>query len=162
MEEETGKKNFRTVTIAIILLIVFILILILFLYLIRRPALFGSFAQSSGSSSKSTTTTSSVITPQEISFDNSYIFASPLRAATSVELVRITVYVLDGQGMGVSGQKAVLGGGSTVLHIYPVNDVTDESGRAVFDISADSSGLYIIEASVNGKKLNQKVSVNFD
>ena len=161
MDDENGKKNSRTVKVAIILLIVFVLILILFLYLVRRPALFGSFAQS-GSSSTTTNKTTEVITPQEISFDNSYLFASPLRAATGVERVRITTYVLDGQGMGVSGQKVILGGGSTVLHVYPINEVTDESGRAVFDISADSAGLYIIEASLYGKKLNQKVSVNFE
>lgn len=153
-------KNSRIVIIALIILIIFVLILVLFLYLVRRPALFGSFAQSGGLTP--TTPDSTLITSQDISFDNSYLFASPLRAAVGVERIRITAYILDGQGVGVSGQQVILGGGNSALDIYPINQVTDQSGRAVFDISADSPGLYLIEASVGSKKLNQKVTVTFD
>lgn len=159
MEEENGKKNSRTIITALILLIVFVLILILFLYLIRRPALFGSFAQSGTTSSTDTTT--SVITPQSVSFDNSYLFASPLKAAVNVERIRITAYILDGQGMGVTGKEVILGE-SEAIHIYPISKVTDGSGRAIFDISSSQAGLFTIEASVDGKKLNQRVTVTFN
>lgn len=159
MEEENGKKNSRTLITALILLIVFVLILILFLYLIRRPALFGSFAQSGTTSSTDTTT--SVITPQSISFDNSYLFASPLKAAVNVERIRITAYILDGQGMGVTGKEVVLGE-NEAIRVYPISKVTDGSGRAIFDISSSQAGLFTIEASVDGKKLNQRVTVTFN
>lgn len=160
MEDQNTHKNSRTVTVAIILLIIFVLILILFLYLIRKPALFGSFAQS-GTSSSTTTNTVETITPQNISLENSYLFASPLKAAAGVERIRITAYILDGQGMGVVGKNVVLGE-SASLRVYPINAVTDTSGRAVFDISSDKTGLFTIEASVDGKKVSQKVSVTFN
>jgi len=153
-------KNSRTVIIALILLIIFVLILILFLYLVRRPALFGSFAQSENFTSEPTD--SEVITPQSISFDNSYLFASPLKAAVKVERIRITAYILDGQGMGVSGKQVILGNNDTNLQIYPISPVTDDSGRATFDVSSTEAGLFTIEASVGGKKLSQKVTVSFN
>ena len=159
MEEESSKKNSRTLITALILLIIFVLILILFLYLIRRPALFGSFAQSGTTSSTDTTT--SVITPQNISFDNSYLFASPLKAAVNVERIRITAYILDGQGMGVSDKKVILGENESI-RVYPISGVTDGFGRAIFDISSSQVGLFTIEASVDGKKLNQRVTVTFN
>jgi len=158
--KEPSNKNSRTVIIALILLIIFVLILILFLYLIRKPALFGSFAQVENSGS--TMTQPTVITPQSVSYDNSYLFASPLRAAVSVERVRITAYILDGQGMGVSGKQVTLGNAATSLHIYPITLATDDSGRATFDILSDQAGLFTIEASVDGKKLDQKVTVSFN
>jgi len=158
---EEHRKNSRTVTVAIILLIIFILILILFLFLIRRPALFGSFAQSDSSTSTLTKSTE-VITPQSTSYDNSYLFASPLKASISVERVRITAYILDGQGMGIAGKQVILGNNDMGLHIYSVSQVTDSSGRATFDVSSDQVGLFTIEASVDGKKLNQRVTVSFN
>ena len=155
------KNNSRTLTVAIILLIIFVLILILFLYLIRRPALFGSFAESQ-TTSITPVTTPTTITPQNVSIDNSYLFASPLKAAVSVERIRITAYILDGQGTGVSGRQVTLGGDNTSVRIYPISPVTDEYGRATFDIMGNSAGLFTLEASVDGKKLGQKVTVNFE
>lgn len=164
MEEDNhGRKNSRTFVLALISLIVFVLILLLFLYLIRRPALFGSFAQGESSSSILATPTSNSSTKSgEVSFDNSYLFASPLKASAGVERIRITAYILDGQGMGVSGKEISLGSSDLSVHVYSVSPTTDDSGRATFDISSDKSGTFTLEASVSGKKLNQKVSVTFN
>ncbi len=158
---EERRKNSRTIITSLILLIIFVLILVLFLYLIRNPAIFGSFAKSD-SVSVSPTATTKDIAPQNISVDNSYLFASPLRAAVGVERVRVTAYILDGQGMGVAGKKVILGNSNSALTIYPVSDVTDESGRATFDIMASQAGLFSIEASTDGKNLSQKVTVTFN
>ncbi len=165
MEEDKNNKderryNSRNIVIAIILVIIFLLILILFLYLIRNPALFGSFAQSEYQGT--TTSEPSNITAQNISFDNSYIFASPLKAATSVERIRVTVYILDGQGMGISGKEVSLGNNTSGLSIIPISPVTDDYGRATFDVSAEKPGLYTVEASVGGKNLLQKVILTFN
>ena len=160
MEEDGAKNNSRTITVAVILLIVFVLILILFLYLVRRPALFGSFAQTSETSSSDTVGTTP-IKPQNVSLDNSYLFASPLKAAAAAEKIRITAYILDGQGMGVPGKTVVLGQNSSIS-VSPIKPLTDESGRAVFDVSSNSVGLFAIEASVDGKKINQRVTVSFE
>jgi len=154
-------NNSRTVIIALILLIIFVLILILFLYLIRRPALFGSFAQTESGSITATATPTS-ITPQSISVDNSYLFASPLKAGVGAERVRVTAYILDGQGAGVAGKQVTLGNSLTSVQIYPISPVTDDSGRATFDITSNTSGLFTIEASVDGRTLSQKVTVSFE
>lgn len=158
MEEHS--KNSRTVIIALILLIIFVLILILFLFLIRSPALFGSFAQSE--STTVTATSVPAITSQSVSYDNSYLFASPLKASVGGERIRVTAYILDGQGMGVPGKEVVLGNGTSTFHIYPINQVTDSVGRATFDVASDQAGMFAIEASVGGKKLNQTVSLSFN
>jgi len=160
-EKNKTDKNSRMVILAVISLIVFVLILILFLYLIRSPALFGSFAQSENFETTTSSTTPSNVT-SGISFDNSYLFASPLKAAVSAERIRITAYILDGQGVGVLGQEVVLSGSDTSLHIYSISPATDESGRATFDITSDKAGSFQIEASVKGRKLNQKVNVTFN
>lgn len=155
-------NNSRTITLAVILLIFFVLILILFLYLVRHPALFGSFAQSETGDVVATPNTATYdITPQGISFDNSYLFASPLRAAVSVERVRITAYILDGQGIGVANKKVSLDTDSNVF-VTPISPTTDSSGRATFDISSDTPGATNIKASVDGKKLDQEVVVTFN
>lgn len=160
-KEERPQKNSRTLIVALVLLIIFVLILILFLYLIRRPALFGSFAQSETTSVTQTAAPTS-ITPQSVSIDNSYLFASPLKASVNVERVRITAYVLDGQGMGVPGKQVTLGGSNSSVQIYSVSPVTDDYGRATFDITGSVAGLFTFEASVDGKNLGQKVTVSFE
>lgn len=163
MEEEKRPGNSRTIVFALISLLVFILILILFLYLIRSPALFGSFAQSENTTSiLNSPQSNSSTTVSGVSFENSYLFASPLRASVGAERIRITAYILDGQGIGISGKEVVLVGSVSSIHIYPISPVTDASGRATFDVSGDSVGNFVIEASVGGKKLNQNVSISFN
>lgn len=156
------QKGSRTITIAIILLVVFVLILVLFLILIKKPALFGSFAQVNETSVTAVATEAPVSVPQSISVDNSYLFASPLKAAVSVERIRITVYVLDGQGMGIAGKEVTLGNSDSVLHFYPISPTTDSYGRATFDVTGDQAGLFTIEALVDGQKLTQKVTISFN
>jgi hypothetical protein len=155
------KNNSRTVIIALILLIIFVLILILFLILIRQPTFFGSFARSETTGS-TPAAKPSVITPQSISLDNSYLFASPLKAAVNVEKIRITAYILDGQGMGVAGKKVILGNLAPSLTVSPISDVTDAYGRATFDVLSSQAGSFTIEGSIDGKSLPQKVTVTFD
>lgn len=156
------QKGSRTITIAVILLIAFILILVLFLILIKKPALFGSFAQVNETSVTAIATEAPVSVPQSISLDNSYLFASPLKAAVGVEKVRVTAYILDGQGMGISGKEVTLGNSDSTLHFSPVSPTTDSYGRATFDVTGDQAGLFTIEASVDGQKLTQKVTISFN
>ena len=124
--------------------------------------MFGSFAQSGSETGSIGESNTSVVSSQSISYDNSYLFGSPLKAAASFEKVRVTAYILDGQGMGVSGKKVVLGNDNNGLQIFPISDITDDLGRAVFDVSANQAGLYLIEASVDGKSLGQRVTLSFE
>ena len=74
--------------IAIILSVVFIISLILVIRTIISTKKNGNNKQST------------------VSLENSYLFASPLQAkADGKEKIRLTVFVLSGQGLGVQNQK---------------------------------------------------------
>jgi len=92
---------------------------------------------------------------------NSYLFASPLRAATDgQEKIRVTVFLLDSSGRGVAGQVVFLRE-SERLAISSVQPTTDELGRAIFDISAREAGEYLIEARVGNQTLPQRIKISF-
>jgi len=156
MEEERGNKWPRYAVYSLIVIVVLLIILILFLYLIKSPLIFRS-----GASTLTTSTTVSGVIP-EVSPDNSYVFASPLRAKTGGEKIRVTVFVLDSKGLGVSGKKVIIGSGD-LLQITPIQPVTDGAGRASFDVSSQGkSGTFIIQAVADGTKLIQTASISFD
>jgi hypothetical protein len=120
--------------------------LIASLYLVARTTIFQKRA--------SNTNTSYVL-------ENSYIFASPLQAkADNKEQIRITVFLLDGRGLGVANQSVSL---SLPQNISITNqqEVTDNTGKAVFDIISSSPQTFHITASVNDAKLPQKVRIIF-
>jgi hypothetical protein len=158
MNDENVSKWPKYATYSFLALAFLIIILILFLFLIHSPLIFKS-----GASSlllPSTTTTGAVTS--SVSIDNSYVFASPLRAKTGGEQIRITVYVLDSRGLGVAGKQVTVGGGSS-LQVTPVQPTTDSQGRATFDVSSDSPpGVYVIQASVDGQTLTQEATISFD
>ena len=158
-EKNTSTKSTKVAIFSLIIVIVLLIILILILYLLKSPLLYRSSAYSDTTTVISVPTTTEV--SSSISTDNSYIFASPLTAMTGGESIRITVYVLDNRGLGVSGQKVSLGNPGA-LTVNAVQPVTDGQGRAVFDISSVKTGAYIIQASVAGTSLPQEANVTFD
>jgi hypothetical protein len=133
---------------SLLLLVFLLLTLLLSVGLVLRITIF---------SGKATGTTSS----SEVALGNSYLFASPLQAkADTKELVRITVFILDGRGLGVPNQPVKLDHpGSISLH--EIQPTTDDTGKAVFDLSSPSTGKFEISASSNGKTLPQRVRVVF-
>lgn len=98
----------------------------------------------------------------EVVGENSYLFASPLRAkADGLEKIRLTVFLLDGSGMGVS-KKTVEMNRDQRLMVEEIQKVTDDTGKAVFDISTGISGQYNLSVKLEGKEMAQKVRVVFD
>ena len=97
-----------------------------------------------------------------VSISNSYVFASPIRAKASGDLIRITIFLLDDEGNGIFDKKVNLKVGEGNIEIKEVQSLTDETGKAVFDITSDTVGLYTIEAFTNELVLPQKVKVTFD
>jgi len=157
MDNERNNKWPKYAVYSLIVIVVLLLILILFLYLIRSPLIFKS-----GASSLTPSSNGSQVNISSLSLDNSYIFASPLRAKTGGEKIRITVFILDTRGLGIAGKKVIVGGGNT-LQVTPVQPVTDAQGRATFDIASDTStGVYIMQAVVDGKNLVQTATITFD
>ncbi len=107
------------------------------------------------------TTSSRASGPGQISLDNSYIFASPLSAcADGLSRVRLTVFLLNTQGFGVSAQKVQLNL-ATDLTLEKGQDVTDSFGKSYFDISSTKAGDFPISADADGKKLPQQINVTF-
>lgn len=147
-QKVVGKSNSN---IKKILLVLFLLILLLGLvvsvYLVGRRVFFSSSASELGYGAPDS--------------GNSYIFASPLKAGVGGEKIRVTVFVLDGSGKGVLG-KAVDLSENAPLTISQVQPVTDQTGKAVFDISSKSTGLFFVEASYDGEVIPQRVQLKFE
>jgi len=156
MEEERKSSWPKYAAYTLIVIVILLLILILFLYLIRSPLIFRSGAASF------TTSSLTPVVSSGLSLDNSYIFASPLRAKTGSEKIRVTVFILDEHGLGISGKNVSITGGD-LLQVTPIQPTTDSQGRATFDIaSATSPGTFVIQASTGGVTLTQKATISFD
>lgn len=91
---------------------------------------------------------------------NSYIFVSPLQALSGGEKIRVNIFILDNRGRGVPG-KTIIIGSTNGLRVDVIQSKSDEIGKAVFDISSDAPGVFLIEASVDGSVLPQRVNVTF-
>lgn len=102
-----------------------------------------------------TSTNSSVI------LENSYLFASPLQAkADGKEQIRVTVFLLDGRGLGVANQSVELILPSTIT-VNSSQKITNETGKAIFDLSSTVSQTTTLTAKNNKIPLPQKIKVNF-
>lgn len=97
----------------------------------------------------------------DFSLENSYVFITPLRArANGQEKIRITVFVLNDQGLGVQGKNVFL---STheALNIDNIQALTDNYGKAYFDVSSTKPGEYFIEIKIDDKRLKQTAHLTF-
>ena len=97
------------------------------------------------------------------SLANSYIFGSPLSAAANgQEKIKISVFLLNQQGLGVDKKQITLktqpSGG---LNIEASQPTTDKSGQAIFYLSSSTPGSFEISAQVEGQEFPQKISVHF-
>ena len=141
--EPRTHKTFLLVGIILAIIIIFTAT-----YISTIRTSFRSSAQSPGSATS-------------VSLSNSYVFASPLAAIPDgVSIIRITVFVLNNQGLGVSDTEVILKNTES-LNISKTQPVTDSFGRAIFDVNSSTAGSYTISASVGGSALPQKVSVSF-
>jgi len=95
------------------------------------------------------------------SLPNSYVFASPLSAKSVSEKIRVTVFLLDDKGRGVSGKKIELSSNPLGINFAPIQAETDKLGQAVFDLTSGVPGQFVIQASVEGQAFPQTVTVRF-
>lgn len=96
-----------------------------------------------------------------IVLENSYLFASPLQAISdNKEKIRITVFILDGRGLGVVNQTISLSS-SSQISITEIQNITDESGKAVFDLSSNIAGQFNVSAKTKNGTIPQQVKVVF-
>lgn len=147
--EANEERRVNKLVIPAIIISFLVTILFLLLYFIKNRTYITPKASSLNSAS-------------QISFTNSYIFASPVRAKANGDLIRITIFVLDDQGRGIFGKKVTLGNNNESIIVNNLQSLTDEVGKATFDVSSSATGVFFIEALVDDELLPQKVKVTFD
>jgi hypothetical protein len=104
---------------------------------------------------RAATSTTSIV------LENSYLFASTLQAkADNKEKVRITVFLLDGRGLGVANQTVTLNLPKNIT-IQNQQEITDQNGKAIFDLSSSTTQTVNITATANSSKLPQSVKIIF-
>jgi len=131
----------------LIIIIFLSLALIASLYLVLRTTIFVK---------KATTDNQSTV-----ALENSYLFVSPLQAkADGKEKMRLTIFILDGRGMGIANQVVSLST-SSKINITSIQNQTDESGKAVFDLTSSSAGKFNVSAQTNDATIPQQVKVVF-
>lgn len=101
------------------------------------------------------------VSQASFSVENSYLFTTPLRAAASgSEKIRVTVFILNNQGLGVLGKSVSLGQDPN-LTIETIQGMSDQFGKAVFDVSSVNKGEYYLEVKVGDMKMNQQAHLTF-
>ena len=150
--DEVNNKGKRNIWLVILLLIL-ILFLVVAVYLVQKQTFYKSRAYSY---------TETVVSPaSNVEITNSYAFASPLKAKSGGEYIRVTVYVLDAQGMGIKG-KSVEIGEAEGLEINEVQATSNDTGMVLFDIASTKEGLFIIQPVVDGRILSQRINITFE
>ena len=131
------------------------LIIIIFLSLALIASLFLVVRTTTIFNRAATTNTSSII------LENSYLFASPLQAkADGLEQIRLTVFLLDGRGLGVPNQTVSLNLPPSIT-ITKQQNISDDSGKTTFDIVSSVPQTISITATTNQLQLPQKVKIIF-
>ncbi len=98
---------------------------------------------------------------EPFSAENSYVFVSPIKAkANGNEQIRITIFLLNGQGLGVKNSKVELNYPPELV-VTETQNTTDPYGKAVFDVSTTTPGKYEIEIYSQGRKLQQTAILEF-
>lgn len=96
-----------------------------------------------------------------VALENSYLFASPLQAkADGQEKIRITVFILDGKGLGISNQNISLNDIS-YIKIENIQSTTDSYGKAIFDLTSTMPKQSKIQAKIGKDTIPQPVTVTF-
>ncbi len=133
---------------------IFILI-ILIVILVGFVSVFGLYEV------KFFTSRASVIS-SSFSVDNSYVFTTPLQVrANGQEKIRLTVFILNNQGLGVMGKKVFISP-DPALNIETIQGLTDDFGKTYFDISSEKVGEYYVEIKADDTALNQKAHLSFN
>lgn len=96
--------------------------------------------------------------------ENSYVISVPSKAkGDGDQKIRVTVFILNGQGLGVLGKTVFLTApDNSNMVIGNTQPNTDSLGRAYFDISAKAAGEYYVEVKVDGVALPQKAHLLFE
>lgn len=102
------------------------------------------------------------VVAEPFSKENSYVFLTPLQAkADGIEKIRVTVFVLNNQGLGVADRNVTWQDQEGLIGEI-VQNPTDNLGRANIDFVSKTPGQYRIEIRVDNEALDQKVNLRFN
>lgn len=133
----------------------FLLSAILFFLILITFALFFFFYETQYFGSRAS------MTIVDISAENSYVFTNPLRAQSNgKDKIRVTIFVLNGQGLGVPSKKVIVGADPRLV-VSNVQDTTDTTGKAIFEYSTTVPGEYYLDVGIDEIKLPQKAKLSF-
>ncbi|MCX6732409.1 MAG: Ig-like domain-containing protein [Candidatus Roizmanbacteria bacterium] len=133
----------------------FLLSAILFFLVLITFALFFFFYETQYFGSRAS------MTIVDISAENSYVFTNPLKAqANGKDKIRVTIFVLNGQGLGVPSKKVIVGADPRLV-VSNVQDTTDTTGKAIFEYSTTVPGEYYLDVGIDEIKLPQKARLSF-
>ena len=97
---------------------------------------------------------------QDVSLESSLIIGEKVMAkADGQEKARLNVFVMDKDGKGVKGKSVELTGDLSGL---PMNTITEEEGRAIFEVSSMNKGQFRLGANVEGMELGKFVTITFN
>lgn len=97
----------------------------------------------------------------DFSADNSYVFMNPRTAqANGVDKIRVTVMVLNGNGLGVLGKKPLIEVDQRVTKTL-VQEATNNLGEAIFEFSTTTPGEYYIKVKIDDTEIPQKTPLSF-
>lgn len=105
---------------------------------------------------KTLVTLSKASASQPVSITDSMIIGQKIMAkADGVDKCAVNVFVLDKDGKGIKGKLVQLNG----LGTYEA--VSDDLGKASFELTSSLAGQYELVASVDGRNLSKSVKVTF-
>ncbi len=95
----------------------------------------------------------------KISLTESLVLGEKILArADGSDSCKVNIYVLDDTGKGVAGKKVTLEG---VEGISPKEVVSNNDGKAVFNVVSGTEGQYLLVAKVEGIELAKAIKVTF-
>jgi hypothetical protein len=101
------------------------------------------------------------MTRVDISTDNSFVVSAPSRAqADGKDKIRVTVLVLNTEGLGIFGKNVSLAFNPQVT-MNVIQAATDSTGKAIFDMSSTVPGDYYLDVHVDQIVLPQKAHLQF-
>ncbi len=141
---EVEKKNYFWL---IVILVVFLLTFGVLVYYIRING---------------STTVVNTVSEGKLSLSNSYIFSSPVKAKANGDSIRLTIFILDESGNGVTNRITSLKSTGELVKINDIQPLTDETGKAIFDVLSETAGNYELQAFSEKTALDQKIRVTFE
>ncbi len=95
------------------------------------------------------------------STDNSTGFATPQRAkADGIDTIRLYFFLLDDRGLGIEGKKVDVVG-IQKARLQQVQAITDQAGKAIFDLTSKERVILNLTFEAGGAILPQKIAVTF-